>query len=136
METRSQNVSTDVHYLRSYIGNIFYSVNKFSFNLIIGCFVSCTVMVSICVVDNKPGYTTRKLCHSNNLTVTNCSITIECEYINSTIRKENTILFHRRGYAEAEIEAVFAKYDLDGDRILDEGEQKRMQADLEGQKVH
>ncbi|CAD5121175.1 DgyrCDS9711 [Dimorphilus gyrociliatus] len=39
-----------------------------------------------------------------------------------------------RGYAEAEIEAVFAKYDLDGDRILDEEEQKRMQADLEGQK--
>lgn len=39
-----------------------------------------------------------------------------------------------RGYAEAEIEAVFAKYDLDGDRILDEDEQKKMQADLEGQK--
>lgn len=39
-----------------------------------------------------------------------------------------------RGYAEAEIEAVFAKYDLDGDRILDEDEQRRMQADLEGQK--
>ncbi|CAH1795418.1 unnamed protein product [Owenia fusiformis] len=39
-----------------------------------------------------------------------------------------------RGYAEAEIEAVFAKYDLDGDRILDEGEQRKMQADLEGQK--
>ena len=40
-----------------------------------------------------------------------------------------------RGHADAEIEAVFAKYDLDGDRILDEEEQKRMQEDLEGQKV-
>ena len=40
-----------------------------------------------------------------------------------------------RGHADAEIEAVFAKYDLDGDRILDEEEQKKMQEDLEGQKV-
>ena len=40
-----------------------------------------------------------------------------------------------RGYAEAEIEAVFAKYDLDGDRCLDEDEQRRMHLDLEGQKV-
>jgi len=30
---------------------------------------------------------------------------------------------------------VFAKYDLDGDRILDEEEQRKMQEDLEGQKV-
>jgi polycystin 2 len=41
-----------------------------------------------------------------------------------------------RGHADAEIEAVFAKYDLDGDRILDEDEQRRMQEDLEGQKVN
>ena len=41
----------------------------------------------------------------------------------------------RRGYAEAEIEAVFAKYDVDGDRVLDEGEQRKMQRDLEGQQV-
>merc|ERR1719318_84101 len=40
-----------------------------------------------------------------------------------------------RGYAEAEIEAVFAKYDLDGDRILDEEEQRKMHLDLEGQKA-
>ena len=45
------------------------------------------------------------------------------------------IVVHSRGYAEAEIEAVFAKYDLDGDRVLDEDEQRNMQADLEGQKV-
>ena len=44
-------------------------------------------------------------------------------------------LFFRRGHADAEIEAVFAKYDLDGDRILDEEEQRKMQEDLEGQKV-
>ncbi|XP_064627409.1 polycystin-2-like isoform X2 [Lineus longissimus] len=40
-----------------------------------------------------------------------------------------------RGYADTEIEAVFAKYDLDGDRVLDEDEQRKMQADLEGQKA-
>ncbi|XP_050390964.1 polycystin-2 isoform X1 [Patella vulgata] len=40
-----------------------------------------------------------------------------------------------RGYADAEIEAMFAKYDIDGDRVLDEGEQKRMQADLADQRV-
>ncbi|KXJ23969.1 polycystic kidney disease 2-like 1 protein [Exaiptasia diaphana] len=40
-----------------------------------------------------------------------------------------------RGHADAEIEAVFARYDLDGDRILDEDEQRRMQEDLEGQKA-
>lgn len=41
----------------------------------------------------------------------------------------------RRGHADAEIEAVFAKYDVDGDRILNEEEQIKMQEDLEGQKV-
>ena len=45
------------------------------------------------------------------------------------------VVFVRRGHADAEIEAVFAKYDLDGDRILDEEEQRKMQEDLEGQKV-
>jgi hypothetical protein len=40
-----------------------------------------------------------------------------------------------RGHADAEIEAVFAKYDVDGDRVLDEEECKKMQEDLEGQKV-
>jgi len=44
-------------------------------------------------------------------------------------------LCDRRGYAEAEIEAVFAKYDLDGDRALDEDELRKMQSDLEGQRV-
>jgi polycystin 2 len=39
-----------------------------------------------------------------------------------------------RGYADAEIEAVFAKYDADGDRVLDSAEQRHMHADLEGQK--
>jgi len=38
-----------------------------------------------------------------------------------------------RGYADGEIEAMFAKYDIDGDRVLDEEEQKRMQADLADQ---
>lgn len=41
----------------------------------------------------------------------------------------------RRGYADGEIEAMFAKYDIDGDRVLDEDEQRRMHADLTEQKV-
>ncbi|XP_065058180.1 polycystin-2-like protein 1 [Rhopilema esculentum] len=40
-----------------------------------------------------------------------------------------------RGHADAEIEAVFAKYDLDGDRVLNEEEQRKMHEDLEGQKA-
>ena len=41
----------------------------------------------------------------------------------------------RRGYADAEIEAVFAKYDADGDSGLNLSEQGRMQRDLEDEKV-
>ena len=41
----------------------------------------------------------------------------------------------RRGYKDEEIEEMFAKYDVDGDRNLDELEQSHMQSDLEGQKV-
>jgi len=41
----------------------------------------------------------------------------------------------RRGYAEAEIEAVFAKYDVNGDRALDDAELRQMTNDLENQKV-
>ena len=44
--------------------------------------------------------------------------------------------FCRRGYAEAEIEAVFAKYDVNGDRALDDAELRQMTSDLEGQKVN
>ncbi|XP_076462152.1 LOW QUALITY PROTEIN: polycystin-2-like [Babylonia areolata] len=40
-----------------------------------------------------------------------------------------------RGYADGEIEAMFARYDLDGDRVLDEEEQRRMQSDLFQQKA-
>uniref|UniRef100_H2Y8T3 EF-hand domain-containing protein n=1 Tax=Ciona savignyi TaxID=51511 RepID=H2Y8T3_CIOSA len=40
-----------------------------------------------------------------------------------------------RGIPDAEIEAVFAKYDQDGDMILNENEQKKLQADLERQRV-
>nr|2MHH_A Chain A, Polycystic kidney disease protein 2 [Strongylocentrotus purpuratus] len=39
-----------------------------------------------------------------------------------------------RGHADADIEAVFAKYDVDGDRVLDAEEQMKMAHDLEGQK--
>ena len=48
---------------------------------------------------------------------------------------KHTCLICSRGHADAEIEAVFAKYDVDGDRILDAEEQMKMAADLEGQKV-
>ncbi|XP_052236513.1 polycystic kidney disease 2-like 1 protein isoform X2 [Dreissena polymorpha] len=40
-----------------------------------------------------------------------------------------------RGYADGEIEALFAKYDIDGDRVLDEEEQRKMLSDLNDQKA-
>ena len=46
-----------------------------------------------------------------------------------------TLLCNRRGIPDAEIEAVFAKYDQDGDLILNEHEQKRLHDDLEKQRV-
>ena len=44
-------------------------------------------------------------------------------------------LLLRRGIPDAEIEAVFAKYDQDGDLVLSEAEQRKMHADLEKQRV-
>lgn len=41
---------------------------------------------------------------------------------------------YRKGYADTEIEAMFAKYDTDGDRILDPEEQKHLAEDLMKQK--
>lgn len=43
-------------------------------------------------------------------------------------------LFFRKGYADTEIEAMFAKYDTDGDRILDPEEQRHLAEDLMKQK--
>lgn len=40
-----------------------------------------------------------------------------------------------RGYAEEEIESLFARYDTDGDRVLDEKEQLDMLKELNDQKV-
>ncbi|KAI3378657.1 hypothetical protein SNEBB_011293 [Seison nebaliae] len=40
-----------------------------------------------------------------------------------------------RGYADAEIETLFARYDLDGDRMLNKDEQQRMQEDLKKQQL-
>lgn len=54
---------------------------------------------------------------------------------NGSLNISNNLIFLSRGHADAEIEAVFAKYDVDGDRVLDEEECKKMQEDLEGQKV-
>lgn len=49
---------------------------------------------------------------------------------------DNEILFLlRRGYSDQEIEAMFAKYDMDGDRVLDSEEQRNVQMDIDGQKV-
>ena len=45
------------------------------------------------------------------------------------------VVCFRRGYGDAEIEAVFAKYDTDGSNGLDASEQKLMTEDLERQKV-
>jgi polycystin 2 len=40
-----------------------------------------------------------------------------------------------RGYSDLEIETVFAKYDQDGDKILNSEERRKMIMDLEGQKA-
>jgi polycystin 2 len=38
-----------------------------------------------------------------------------------------------RGYSEEEIETMFAKYDINGDRVLDENEQRALSSDLSKQ---
>merc|ERR1712136_512706 len=40
-----------------------------------------------------------------------------------------------RGYSDLEIETVFAKYDQDGDKVLNSEERRKMIMDLEGQKA-
>ncbi|PAA60628.1 hypothetical protein BOX15_Mlig030870g5 [Macrostomum lignano] len=41
----------------------------------------------------------------------------------------------QRGFADAEIEALFAKYDADGDQVLSAAERMQMRRDLEGEKM-
>ncbi|CAF4480352.1 unnamed protein product [Rotaria socialis] len=41
-----------------------------------------------------------------------------------------------RGYADVEIENVFSRYDVDGDRVLRDDEQRRFKADLAAQENH
>ena len=38
-----------------------------------------------------------------------------------------------RGYTDVEIETVFARYDVDGDRVLRDSEQRNFRADLAAQ---
>lgn len=45
------------------------------------------------------------------------------------------VLTHRKGHSDAEIEAIFAKYDLDGDQELTEHEHQQMRDDLEKERV-
>lgn len=44
-------------------------------------------------------------------------------------------VFCRKGHSDAEIEAIFAKYDLDGDQELTEHEHQQMRDDLEKERV-
>lgn len=53
----------------------------------------------------------------------------------ASLLHDNFFSHYRRGYSEEEVEAAFAKYDLDGDKVLNEEEQRKMQDDLEGQRV-
>lgn len=46
-----------------------------------------------------------------------------------------SVCIFRRGYTEQEIEAMFARYDLDGDRVLDENEQQFADGDLNQKRV-
>lgn len=45
------------------------------------------------------------------------------------------VIIHRKGHSDAEIEAIFAKYDLDGDQELTEHEHQQMRDDLEKERV-
>lgn len=45
------------------------------------------------------------------------------------------VFVHRKGHSDAEIEAIFAKYDLDGDQELTEHEHQQMRDDLEKERV-
>ena len=42
---------------------------------------------------------------------------------------------HRKGHTDAEIQAIFAKYDHDGDQELTEHEHQQMRDDLEKERV-
>lgn len=42
----------------------------------------------------------------------------------------------RKGHTDAEIEAIFTKYDQDGDQELTELEHQQMRDDLEKERVH
>lgn len=42
---------------------------------------------------------------------------------------------HRKGHTDAEIQAIFAKYDHDGDQQLTEHEHQQMRDDLEKERV-
>ena len=42
---------------------------------------------------------------------------------------------HRKGHTDAEIEAIFAKYDHEGDQELTENEHQQMRDDLEKERV-
>ena len=42
---------------------------------------------------------------------------------------------HRKGHTDAEIQAIFAKYDRDGDQQLTEHEHQQMRDDLEKERV-
>lgn len=66
-----------------------------------------------------------------------CDLTVVSDGWKSQILINNhlSIYLFRRGYADGEIEALFAKYDVDGDRVLDEGEQQKFQDDLRDEKV-
>lgn len=44
-------------------------------------------------------------------------------------------LLHRKGHTDAEIQAIFAKYDQDGDQELTEHEHQQMRDDLEKERV-
>lgn len=68
--------------------------------------------------------------------IVNSNYTVILERITLVLTIANLFsFFYSRGHADAEIEAVFAKYDLDGDRVLNAKEVRGMNEDLEGQKV-
>lgn len=45
------------------------------------------------------------------------------------------LLSHRKGHTDAEIQAIFAKYDQEGDQELTEHDHQQMRDDLEKERV-
>lgn len=74
------------------------------------------------------------------MTEATCMQTFDTDSVVFFLSKENFLTFFllcrvRKGHTEAEIQAIFAKYDQDGDLELTEHDHQQMRDDLEKERV-